>query len=106
MERYKDMWEEYLKTSGKAETTRRNPMWTFEDDGGSWDANGTPLYENDGYWQIGGDDDDSGNSPKKPPILDCPHNWKHYMGFNESYEYCTKCDEKRKPQPKQKGETK
>lgn len=25
----------------------------------------------------------------------CFHDWKSYQGFNESYEYCTKCDEKK-----------
>ena len=26
----------------------------------------------------------------------CYHDWKKYTGFNETYEYCTKCDGKRK----------
>ena len=25
----------------------------------------------------------------------CKHNWKEYHGFTESFEYCTKCDERR-----------
>lgn len=25
----------------------------------------------------------------------CNHSWRTYMGFNDSFEYCTKCDEKR-----------
>lgn len=25
----------------------------------------------------------------------CKHNWKNYLGFTESFKYCTKCDEKR-----------
>lgn len=25
----------------------------------------------------------------------CQHNWQKYHGFNEIYEFCTKCDEKR-----------
>lgn len=25
----------------------------------------------------------------------CNHNWKQYVGFTESYRYCTKCTEKR-----------
>ena len=25
----------------------------------------------------------------------CLHKWKHYVGFNEEYEYCERCDEKR-----------
>ena len=26
----------------------------------------------------------------------CPHAWKTYSGFTEQYEYCEKCDTKRK----------
>lgn len=25
----------------------------------------------------------------------CAHEWKQYYGFNEDYEYCTKCDVKK-----------
>jgi hypothetical protein len=27
--------------------------------------------------------------------IDCEHNWKHYYGLKEVYEYCTTCDAKR-----------
>lgn len=26
----------------------------------------------------------------------CNHEWKHYIGLSEQFDYCTKCDEKRK----------
>jgi hypothetical protein len=25
----------------------------------------------------------------------CSHDWKNYLGFTESYEYCAKCNEKK-----------
>lgn len=28
-------------------------------------------------------------------LKSCDHTWKRYQGFIESYDYCTKCDEKR-----------
>ena len=28
--------------------------------------------------------------------LACEHAWKQYFGFNDSYDYCSKCDEKRR----------
>ena len=30
------------------------------------------------------------------PTINCIHDWKEYQGFSDSFEYCTKCDEKRK----------
>lgn len=27
---------------------------------------------------------------------DCDHSWREYNGFNEVYEYCTKCDKKKR----------
>ena len=32
----------------------------------------------------------------KKKIMCNPHVWKNYTGLNESYEYCEKCDEKKK----------
>lgn len=26
----------------------------------------------------------------------CDHKWQNYVGFNDSYDFCTKCDEKRR----------
>lgn len=33
-------------------------------------------------------------SVSEPPAR-CWHEWKHYQGFTENYDYCTKCDAKR-----------
>lgn len=35
---------------------------------------------------------DSGNASFK---IECFHDWKEYIGFTESFKYCTKCDKKR-----------
>lgn len=32
------------------------------------------------------------------PDQECNHNWKHYNGFTESYEYCEFCQTKRRNQ--------
>ena len=26
----------------------------------------------------------------------CEHEWRQYFGFNDSYDYCSKCDQKRR----------
>lgn len=28
-------------------------------------------------------------------FMDCYHNWQSYVGFSESYEYCSKCDKRK-----------
>lgn len=28
-------------------------------------------------------------------INSCSHRWEHYLGFNEEYDYCSKCDTKK-----------
>jgi len=38
-----------------------------------------------GYWNYG-----------EPADKTCNHKWKEYNGYNDFYEYCEKCDEKRK----------
>ncbi len=32
--------------------------------------------------------------PGVKPETGCAHDWKNYLGFTESYKYCTKCNEK------------
>jgi len=29
-------------------------------------------------------------------VAECKHKWKHYMGLREQFDYCEKCDAKRK----------
>jgi hypothetical protein len=42
-----------------------------------------------------------GNSKKlhedHPDLGYCVHDWKQYTGFNDSFMYCTKCNEKYRP---------
>lgn len=33
---------------------------------------------------------------EEPEFTGCAHTWKAYVGFNDSYNYCTKCDAKEK----------
>jgi len=85
MGQYKKMWEEYKKRTEQPE----------EDEG--WDANGSPvLTRGSGWWY----------DELEPDVIikknKCNHEWKYYMGFNDSYEYCIHCDEKRKPEEKEK----
>lgn len=28
------------------------------------------------------------------PVAECNHEWRHYVGFTEVYDYCVKCDKK------------
>jgi len=30
-------------------------------------------------------------------LSECSHEWTEYIGFNNSYEFCKKCDKKREP---------
>ena len=43
----------------------------------------------------------TGIKQEKPPVEKkvCYHNWSRYVGLNETYEFCTQCDEKRKWEP-------
>jgi hypothetical protein len=43
----------------------------------------TPRHSDFPYWQ----------TPTADEV--CSHTWKNYVGFTETYEYCTKCDMKR-----------
>ena len=57
----------------------------------------TKLFNNDwfGNWELP-ESDTSKEKTKKP---ECWHEFKKYVGLNESYEFCTKCDEKRPHNP-------
>lgn len=35
---------------------------------------------------------------KSKIVQECDHNWQKYQGFNEFYDFCTKCDKKKKEQ--------
>ena len=85
MGKYKDMWDEY--TNGKK-------IHTDED---GWDANGSPVPTCSSYWY-------PDTYADKEDI--CNHQWKYYMGLNEAFEYCTRCDKKRDPQDKEKEKKK
>lgn len=36
-----------------------------------------------------------GIAVKEPETTSCVHEWKEYVGFNDTFTYCVKCDQKR-----------
>lgn len=97
MGKYKDMWDEYTKQGYGKQVPRKDYALNPEDQQEGWDANGSPIPACSSYWY-------PDTYADKEDI--CNHQWKYYMGLNEAFEYCTRCDKKRDPQDKEKEKKK
>lgn len=71
-------------------------VWGTDQDGNpGW----VPVSRVSGYWIT--EDTQPQTISKNCPLFQpsqhsgCDHDWKPYIGFTESYKYCTKCPEKR-----------